>query len=116
MGRLEELEDRFNKLEFQLVLIRECLDSDIKPFNYLALENSLTESEYRQILDLMDKADQSIREGTPMGHGEFEQRVSKIVPSRVLDYHFAELIVSTLYREGKWEAVYKHMKEDGMNI
>ena len=113
---MERLEKRIRRLEFQIELLREFIVSDINPFIYLVLETGLTEDQYEAILDLMEETLQGIMNGNPMGHGEFEQRVYEIVPSRRGDYHFAESIVRTLKEGTRWEAVYKHMKKDGMNI
>jgi hypothetical protein len=40
-------------------------------------------------------------------HQQFEEQVYKIAPSRSVDYHFAEGIVSTLHRKYRFEDVYK---------
>lgn len=113
---MERLEERIRRLEFQIELIREFLDSDLHPFIYSVLEAGLTESQHEAILDLMDEARQGIKNGKPMSHSEFEQKVYEIVPTRRRDYHFAEDIVSTLNEEGRYPEVYEHMKKSDMNI
>jgi len=115
-SRLKDLEKRIEHLEYRVKLLAEIADFERHPFISAVLEANLTESQIRAIYDLMDEALQTIREGKPMNHHEFEERIYEIVPSRRGDYHFAEDVVSTLNDEGRWVEVYKHMKKDGMNI
>ncbi|GEM_PF-4313064 len=102
--------------ETKMELILQLLESERSPFAYFALESNLTGQEIDKIYDLMDEAEKKIREGKPMPHHEFERRVYVIIPRRRGDYHFAEGIVGTLHKEGRWEAVYVYYKDHGMNL
>lgn len=115
-SRLKDLEKRLEHLEYRVRLLAQIADFEKHPFTYTVLESDLTESQARAIFDLMDKALQTIKNGKPMSHHEFEEKIYEIVPSRRGDFHFAEDIVSTLNDEGRWVEVYKHMKKSGMNI
>ena len=114
--RLQDLKRRIEHLEYRVKLLSEIADFEKHPFIYSVLESNLTESQVKAIFDLMDEALKTIRDGEPMNHNQFEERINAIVPSRRGDYHFAESIVSTLNDEGRWVEVYNHMKKDGMNI
>ena len=113
---VEDLERRVEHLEYRVKLLAEIANFEEHRFIYTVLESDLTESQVRAIFDLMDEASRTIRNGKPMSHHKFEERIYEIVPSHLGDYHFAEDIVSTLNDEGRWVEVYKHMKKDGMNI
>jgi hypothetical protein len=118
MATLEELEQQIEHLNFKLGLLMEMVGSQNDPFTYHCLEADLGKDQIQAILGLMDEVWNEAKKkgGKPMNHHEFEQRVYQIVPSHKGDYHFAEGIVSTLYDEGKYKEVFKHMKKDGMNI
>lgn len=109
-------DERLAHLEFQMGLLIHAVDMEDRPFDGLILESNLTEVQRRQILDLMNEADKSIESGKPMGHHEFERRVYAIDPKHDGDYSFAENIVSCLNREQRYQRVFKHMRQDGMNI
>lgn len=114
---IEELKKRVQHLEDKVEMIRELIDDDKFPFMYLALESGLTMSQVNQIFDLMQEISQSIiQKQNPMQHSEFEERIYQIVPTHRDDYHFAQSVVRTLYRNGEYTEVYHHMKKSGMNI
>ena len=115
-SRLRELERTIEYLKYRVELLASIADSEHHPFIFTVLESNLTEHQVIAIYDLMDEASKTIREGKPMGHHQFEQRIYEIVPSHRGDYHFAESIVDTLNDEQRWEEVYQHMKKDGMNL
>jgi len=115
-NRLKDLERRLEHLEYRVKLLAEIADFEKHPFIYTVLEADLTESQVRAIFDQMDKALKTIKNGKPVSHYEFEERIYEIVPNRRGNYHFAEDVVSTLNDEGRWGEVYKHLKKDGMNI
>ena len=110
------LEERVEILEFHISLLQSLVDPDRAPFLYLVFESRLSKEQLDAIYILMDEVRDGIQEGNPMDHGDFEQRIYDIVPSRSGSYHFAESIVSTLNQEHKYTAVYEHMRANGMNI
>ena len=115
-NRLIDLERRIEHLEYRVKLLAEISDFEEHPFIYMVLESDLTQSQVRAIFDLMDEVSKTIRNGKPVSHHKFEERIYELVPSHRGDYHFAEDIVSTLNDERRWVEVYRHMKKDGMNI
>lgn len=115
--RIKELEKRVQHLEERVGMLVEIADYDKHPFTYNALEYGLTESQVKQILDLMDEVGNAIlKKKTPMSHHEFEERVYRIAPAKRGDYHFAESIVRSLNKTGQYQEVYQHMKKSGMNL
>ena len=64
----------------------------------------------------MDETEKRIRDGQPMTHHDFEQRIYAIVPTRDGSYSFAETVVSVLNRAGRWTEVFNYMQEHGMNL
>jgi len=116
MSENGELENRVKHLEERVKMLVNIADPEKHPFTYLALETNLTHSQVEAILELMDKAQKSLRIGDPMNHAVFEGRVYEIVPIKNGDYHFAESIVATLNDSHQYSDVYEHMKKDGMNI
>jgi hypothetical protein len=116
-SRLSNLEIQVKELEDKIRRLLLLVDHDKDPFVYLTLEMNLTRDQIMDIYALMDQTDKSLSSGNPMHHAEFERRVHQIVPQREGDYHFAENIVRTLNTKGfKYKAVYKHLKESGMNL
>jgi hypothetical protein len=60
---------------------------------------------------------QVIQQGKkPINHEEFDRRVFEIAPQHDGDYHYVEGIISTLNEEGRFQPVYEHMKQSGMNL
>lgn len=114
--RVGDLEKRVKHLEERVNMLIEIADYESKPFTFLALEAGLSDEQIDKIFDLMDEVSKSLRTDKPMSHGEFEDRVYQVVPTRKGNYHFVESIVRTLNKEGRWQEVYTHMKKDGMNI
>ncbi len=113
---MDELEKRVALLEFQTVLLTGFIDPDINPFIFLVLESAMTEAQMNSIYDLMEEVANGILNGNPMNHAEFEEKVYVIFPSQRGDYHFAESIVRTLKDRSRWERIYDHMKDSGMNL
>ena len=113
---MASLDERVERLEFYISLLQNLVDPEMAPFLYHVLEARLSREQLDAIYKLMDEVQDGIRQGNPMNHADFEQRIYDIVPSKSGDYHFAESIVSTLNREHRYIGVYKHMKADGMNI
>ena len=113
---MTSLEQKVERLEFYISLLQSLVDPERAPFIYLVLETRLSREQLDAIYKLMDEVQDGIRQGNPINHADFEQRVYDIVPSKNGDYPFAESIVSTLNQEHRYTGVYKHMKADGMNI
>lgn len=113
--RIEELEKRVKHLEERDSYLAEIADFDNHPFLYTVLESNLTKDQVEEIYNLMDRVEASLKT-KPMGHYEFEQELYRIVPRMNGNFSFAKSIVMTLHDEGQWEAVYQHLKKDGMNI
>ena len=109
------MDDDTALLKFQIELLTHLVDSERDPFAYLCLEMRLTRHQKERIFALMDEAKASLR-ATPMDHSEFERRVYEICPAQHGDYHFAESIVSSLNKSGRWPEVFKHMQANGMNL
>ncbi len=114
-AKIRDLEKRVKHLEERVRMLAEIADSETRPFMFLALESDLSDVQVKKILDLMNKVRNTMKEGKPMHHAEFEKAIYEIVPSKNGDYHFAESIVMTLNDERRYTDVYKHMKKSGMN-
>ena len=110
------MEKRIQHLEERVKLMLELCDYERHPFIYTMLEANSTKDQIDKVLDLMDEARSSLQSVKPMHHAEFERRVYVIIPQRKGDYHFAEDIIATLNKEGRYTDVYQHMKKSGMNI
>ena len=112
-----DLKELVSLNEFRIKMLMELVDPDDKPFAYHVLKGELSETQYMEIMDLMQSISEKIQEGrTPINHQEFEMRVYEIAPQHDGDHHYVEGIVSTLNEEGRFQTVYEHMKHSGMNI
>jgi penicillin-binding protein-related factor A (putative recombinase) len=114
--RVAQLEERIAQLEHQMNQLKNLVDMRRDPFTFLCFESNLSELQEIQIYDLMDEVSKSIKDGKPMSHHSFEERIYEIVPRRRGSYSFAKTIVSTLNRSGRWPEVYQHMTANGMGL
>jgi hypothetical protein len=114
--KIEGLEKRVKHLEERVSMLAEIADSKGHPFLFSVLESNLTEEQVHRIYDLMGKVETSLKSKTPMNHNQFENELYRIVPSMNRNFTFAKSIVMTLHDEHQFEAVYQHLKKDGMNI
>ena len=114
--KIRELERRISHLEERVNILAEIADFEKHPFLYTVLESNLTKEQITKIMDLMDKVEASLKTENPINHIQFERELYRIVPSMNGNFTFAKSIVMTLNDEHRWEAVYQHLKQDGMNI
>jgi hypothetical protein len=114
--RLAELERRVADLEDKVVMLSQIADFQNHPFIFSVLEANMNGKQVDQVLDLMTKAEDSLKTNKPMNHVEFESALYKIVPSQNGNYQFAKTIVMTLHDEERFDAVYEQFKKTGMNI
>jgi hypothetical protein len=112
----ENQDARISHLEYRIKQLMSLVDPEREPFTYHAMEADLTQEQVNKILDLMDETRERIKSGSAPSHHEFEGSIYDIVPSHDGDYHFAEGIVRTLDKTGRYEDVFKHYKEHGMNL
>lgn len=102
MGRaFSNVENRIAFIEFRQQLLFNNSDLDRALFEY-----EITQSEYREIMDLMDIFQQDIDKGKKVSHGDFETRMYEIVPTHAGNYHMCEYIARMFMDEGRWDEVF----------
>jgi hypothetical protein len=114
--KMADLERRVADLEEKVIMLSQIADFENHPFIFSVLEANMNGKQVNQVLDLMTKAEESLKSEKPMNHIEFERAIYKIVPSQNGNYQFAKTIVMTLHDEERFNAVYEHFKKTGMNI
>ena len=95
------MEERLDLLEFQLELLFN--NTELDRFLY---ESKVTRKQYKELMSLMLFMQDEITKGADVHHYAFEQRVYEIAPQLNGNYHFCEIFVKELAKEGAYEEVF----------
>lgn len=63
-------------------------------------------------MDLMDEYRKKIDQEQSVHHAEFENKVYQLIPEKMGDYHFCELIAKLLMEEDRWPEVFPALYGD----
>lgn len=107
MRKFEDIIKRLDYIEFRQTLL---FDGD--SVSRLLFEYELTNEEYTQIMDLMDKYREMIDLKESVNSSTFEDEIYNIVPSHRGDYHFCEYITRAFMDNGRWEEVFPALYGD----
>ena len=99
--RIKMLEQKINDLEFRQQLL---FDND--EVSRLLFEYKITQSQYRSIMDLMDKYRETIGKREEVHHSIFEDEIYAIVPEHKSNYHMCEYLTRAFMDCGRWEEVF----------
>ena len=104
----------FSNIEERLAFIefRQQLLFDNDELSRILFEYQITESESRDIMDLMDSFREKIDNGEKVHHGIFEQQMYNILPAHEGDYHFCEFIARAFWEDRRWEEVFPALYGD----
>ena len=116
MQKLKAKSVEVGKLEGQVRMLSEIADFDSHPFIFSCLEANLSSEQVNEVLNLMERAEDSLSTTNPMNHVQFEHELYQIVPTQNGNYQFAKTIVMTLHDEHRFNDVYERFRADGMNI
>lgn len=115
--KISELEERISQIEFRQQLL---FDND--EISRLLFEYNITQKQYNDIMDLMDKYRMDIGKKESVSNSRFETEIYALVPQHGGDYHMCEYIARTFMDAGRWEEVfpalygnmqkYKHIMEN----
>ena len=100
------------ELEFKVEHLLLLIDPVRAPFSYLVLESNLSGEQVAGIYKLMHDYESYLAIGGKIKRSDFEQELYKIVPQREGNFHFAEDVVGSLYSEGRYQPVYRALKEE----
>lgn len=111
----DEIEKRVERLEYQVRQLRQLVDPSRAPFANFILENDLRESHVKALNGLLLEAQESLSTDKPMSWHDFEGRIRKILPG-CDEYNFVKGLLWSVKAEDRFEDVYEHMKNDGLNV
>lgn len=98
------LDERLDFIEFRQELLFNDTEVDRLLFEY-----NITQTQYRNIMDLMDEYRTAIESHKRVFHSTFEQSVYGIVEHLEGDYHFCEYTTRAFKNEGRWEEVFLNL-------
>ncbi len=99
--KYKELQERMDFIEFRQQLL---FDND--SLSRLLFEYKITEIQYKEIMNLMEKYRNDIAHSKEVNHGAFEDSIFKIVPQHNGDYHMCEYLTRAFMDEGRWDEVF----------
>ena len=103
------IDERIDELEFKIKKLHEIIvDPRRTKFNHIILDYNLSRNEVNRIFGLMDEVStltHSIERKT------FEAKMYEAIPRLKNESHFAELVVRSLYEDGKYAEIYKQLYE-----
>lgn len=118
LRELEKINKRLDFIEFR----QDLLYSDTS-VNRILYDYKVTNKQYNDIMNEMDRLRSKLDSGNEIHHGEFENKIYNIMDNRHdIDYHFCEYIAKAFMDDDRWEEVfpalygdmpkYKYLKED----
>lgn len=91
---------------------RQNLLFDNNNLSRLLFESELTNYEYKEIMDLMDKVRNKLAKNQVVSHVEFEQKMYDILPNHNGDYHLCEYLARAFMDDERWEEVFPALYGD----
>lgn len=98
---IDKLEERLDFIEFR----QELLFYNT-PTNRILFEYNVTRSQYKKIMDIMDKYRGLIEKKEKVSHSTFEDEIYEIVDQHKGNYHFVEFLTRAFMEEERWEEVF----------
>ena len=102
-----EILERFNNIEFRQQLLFEN-----NAVSRVLFEYEITQSQYTEIMNLMDDYRNRISNREDVSHGDFERCIYNIIPRQNGNYHFCEEIVLAFKELHRWEEVFENLYGD----
>ena len=96
-----ELTIRIEMLEFKTQLL-----FDNSRTSRLLFEYDITQTQYRNLMDLLDKYRKMLDKAESVSSSKFESEVYELIPELKGDYHFCEFFSQSLMEDGRWEEVF----------
>ena len=112
MSTIEELEQRIDRLRYQIRELMLFVDHERCPFVFYALAADLSKTQVNDIHKLMKQTAQNITAGHGPSVEGFESQMREVTGME----SDARLIVESLYKTHQFEEVYKYFQEKGMTF
>lgn len=111
-----DLDNRVRKLEQKVELLISIADCEKHPFICACLEADMDTDQVDKALDLISRAEHSLKAQNPMNFSKFEQEIFVIVPAQKGNREFAKSLLRALYSKDRFIGLYEKFKKDGIDL
>ncbi len=113
---IQELTNRVRSLERRVKLLISIANYEKYPFIVQCLELDIDDKEIDNMLLVVNKAQHSLHNGTPITFVQFEKELFEAIPSQRGNKELAILILRALHELDKYSILYDHLKKENKNI
>lgn len=105
----EELTSAVEKLQYQVSILKETINFDDFPVEYLILSKGWSREDLNRAHDIFEKWDTRLRNGEKMSFSEFERDFSDELG---VNYQGVKSVIRAFYRNGQWTEVCEAFVDD----
>jgi hypothetical protein len=87
------------KLQWQIEKVKEVIDIDKSPIEYMMLELDLDENEFHQILRIIDNYQSKLEENEKFTYTQFKSEIRNISYDKI-SYQSVKRVIKTFYQRG----------------
>ena len=105
----EELTSAVEKLEYHVSILKETVNFDDFPVEYLILSKNWTREQLNKAHDIFERWDEKLRRGEKMSHATFER---EFYDELDVNYQGIKSVVRAFYKNGQWTDVCEAFVDD----